>query len=111
MRTSSKATWVILLAAVGCGEGAPGEVGGTMVDTHVTEGPDLSDPWTTEELALTALVPQADGSFFSHPGLVAEDGSFRVPGVPPGVFYLKWRWSDPDSWPIFIVTDQRRFDL
>ena len=78
---------MVWLAAAGC-SGDPDEVGGKMVDTHLTEAEDTPQPWTAEDLTLTAMVLQRDGNFLSYPGRIEADGSFRVPGVPDGLFYL-----------------------
>jgi hypothetical protein len=57
------------------------------------------------------MIPRTDGTFVSQPGVIDAKGAFRIPGVPSGVFYLKWQWSFSGSWPVFIASDRRSFDV
>lgn len=85
-----------------------GDVLGTMIDTYVTEVGDVAKPVVA---ALTALSPTAGGGFTSVAGKVAADGTFRIPGVPDGPFYLRIDANDYLVGPVFIFSQGRELDL
>jgi hypothetical protein len=71
-------------------------------------------PGDPEALRISALVPSSVGTFTELLGTVAADGTFAIPQVPPGTFYLRIDYSDGNGKyvePFFIVTSERKFDL
>ena len=74
-----------------------GTVSGTWVDTYWTVNGPVPRPfdWTTvlpPPLVLpppAALVPQPDGSFQTLPGSGNSDGTFSIPNVPGGYYWLQ----------------------
>jgi hypothetical protein len=45
--------------------------------------------WSPISSYIAALVPQSDGSFKSFPGTAGANGTFEIPNVPPGYYWLK----------------------
>jgi hypothetical protein len=89
------------------GTGGPAsDVTGTIVDTYITETGDVTQVNTA--VTLVALAPAGSG-FTMIPGTVAADGSFTIPDVPAGTFYLGLQSGGQIS--NFVVTDQRTLDL
>ncbi len=68
-----------------------GTVSGTWVDTNLTPSGPVSTPFdfTKVSLPLSALVPQPDGSFQTVPGTGKSDGSFSIPNIPGGYYWLQ----------------------
>src|SRR4051812_16963748 len=67
----------------------PSDVLGHTIDRHYTESGVTMVPVDLTKTAFAALVPGAQpGAFTSIAGTGKADGSFTVPLVPPGAFYL-----------------------
>ena len=45
--------------------------------------------WSPISSYVAALVPQSDGSFKSFPGTAGANGTFEIPNVPAGYYWLK----------------------
>lgn len=101
------ASLLISIALAGCGDGLSTsssggdlrDVEGTFVDTHLTEAGESTHPIDPSTVTLSALVADAKG-FTSHAGTLGADGTFTVPGVPEGEYYLEIAY--PDSAPTFL---------
>jgi hypothetical protein len=106
-------SWVFALAlALGCDSAAgPSDLTGTIVDTHLTERGEEPWPFGPDDVELAAVVPEADGTWTTIAGMVDRMGTFRVPQVPGGDYYLRMRKAGFDSWPVFIHASARTFDL
>jgi hypothetical protein len=81
----------------------------TRVDTRWTAGGSVSVPfdWTMFPAAaaeVAAVIPQADGSFVVLTGTGSSDGTFTIPNVPGGYYWL--RTSVGEYW-----TSQSNFDI
>jgi hypothetical protein len=68
-----------------------GTVTGTWVVTYLTPQGPLSVPfdWTKAPLPPQAFVPQLDGSFQILQGSGKSDGTFIIPNVPAGYYWLQ----------------------
>ena len=103
-------------ALAGCGDGLSSsstgddlrDVGGTFIDTHLTEAGESRHPIDPSTVTLSALAADGEG-FTSHPGALGEDGTFTVSGVPGGEYYLVV--AAPDSAPTYLITTERTLDL
>lgn len=103
-------------ALVGCGDGLSSsssggdlrDVSGTFVDTHLTEAGESQHPIDPSTVTLSALAAGGAG-FTSYPGTLGNDGTFTIPGVPGGEYFLEM--ASPDSAPTFLATTESRFDL
>lgn len=89
-----------------------GTVSGTWVDTYWTANGPIPRPidWTTAlplfpQAAPAALVPQPDGSFQTLQGSGNSDGTFSIPNVPGGYYWLQ---PTPAA---FYWTSSSSFDL
>src|SRR5437870_2233263 len=73
-------------------DGGPGlaEVSGTAIDTYVTEAGDVQQPRDLSGIDLAAFILRSDGTFTRIAGSGTAAGSFRIPGVPAGTYYLKF---------------------
>jgi hypothetical protein len=85
------------------------EVSGVYRTTFITEHGDIPGPPPPSSLQIAALVPDGEG-FITYPGELAADGTFHVPGVPDGLFYLR---VGPSNSPqgAYLVTSARKLDL
>jgi hypothetical protein len=90
-------------ASGGSGGGASA-VTGTLRDTYLTDTGEIKDV-PRASATVEAIVPQADGSFATFAGTYNADGSFVIPDVPEGEFYLLLNGGTA------IVTSQRNLDL
>src|SRR4051812_33313683 len=70
--------------------GNPDDVAGTNIDIYITAKGDVRVPQGPTDYQLSALVPKPDGSFTTIAGLVSADGTFRIPVVPQGTYYLRY---------------------
>ncbi|RZU41680.1 hypothetical protein BDD14_3207 [Edaphobacter modestus] len=63
----------------------------SRVDTlwNKTGSTNASFDWSPLNAYVEALVPQSDGSFKSFPGTAGANGTFEIPNVPPGYYWLK----------------------
>ena len=90
---------------------APGMgVSGTSIDIRLTEGGEVSVPDGPDKLRVAALVPNSAGGFTVLTGTVNEDGTFVVPVVPAGLYYLRREYSDgKGGWELFdlVATSER----
>jgi hypothetical protein len=61
------------------------------VDTVWNENGPTTKPfdWSTISSSVAALVPQPDGSFQSLSGTAGANGTFEIPNVPAGYFWLR----------------------
>jgi hypothetical protein len=68
-----------------------GTVNGTWVDSHWTANGSVVAPFdfTKAPLPPAALVPQTDGSLLSIQGSGNSDGTFTIPNVPGGYYWLQ----------------------
>lgn len=65
------------------------EVSGTMQVTWVTDTP-TTLPYDLTQTALTAVVPVDGGtSWVTYPAISQSDGTFTIPNVPAGGYYLR----------------------
>src|SRR5262249_27814164 len=72
----------------GTGGHPSNDVIGTLSDTYVTESSDVSK--VPDMASVSALLPKSGGVFDTIPGTIKADGSFTIPNVPMGVFYLQF---------------------
>jgi len=88
-----------------------GDVTGTVINTYVSDtGATALSPVSLPSVA--ALVPTGGGSFATFPGTAKTDGSFTIPNVPNGTFYLSANSGDPANQGYFyVVTTARTIDL
>jgi hypothetical protein len=89
---ASRLTGLALMSAtgafgLGCGGGV--DVNGTIIDTYVWEGGEATVLRSSDDTAIAALVIDSDGDSEAFEGEVHEDGSFHIPGVPEGSYYLR----------------------
>jgi len=85
----------LALAAAACSSESPvviEEVSGTFVYSYWQDDGTKVDV-VPAGAAVRALVPDASGAYQEYPGTVAANGSFVVPGVPQGTFFLEARSS------------------
>lgn len=63
----------------------------SRVDTVWKQSGSTNTPfdWTSISSNVAALVPQPDGSFQSLSGTAGANGSFQIPNVPAGYYWLK----------------------
>ena len=103
-RFMSTFTTAALLAAItaGCGDGQDpgatggtggdggsiGDVTGTLTTTFVTEQGEIVVPEDLSGQLVSAIHQNAEGEWWSSTGVGKADGSFTIPGVPEGPFYL-----------------------
>jgi hypothetical protein len=68
-----------------------GTVTGSAIQTYWTPNGPVNVPidWTKVALAPLALVPQLNGSFQTAQGTGNSDGTFSIPGIPGGYYWLK----------------------
>ncbi len=68
-----------------------GTVSGTWIDTYWTSSGPVEVPidWTKVSGFPIALVPQPNGSFQALTGSGNSDGTFSIPGVPGGYYWLQ----------------------
>lgn len=81
----------------------PSDVTGSAVDIYVTDSGEVTRPLDLSGASLAALSLQG-GAFVAIAGTGRADGSFTIPKVPAGTYYLKLG-SD------YIVTSARTLDL
>jgi hypothetical protein len=79
----------LALVTAGCSNG-PGDVKGTFVDSYWLDSGTKVDV-VPPGAAIRALVLDASGAYKEYRGTVAPDGSFTIPGVPSGTFFLEVR--------------------
>jgi hypothetical protein len=67
-----------------------GTVNGSQIDTYWTPNGPVPKPfdWTKTTAAPAALVPQPDGSLQTLQGSGNSDGTFTIPDVPGGYYWL-----------------------
>jgi hypothetical protein len=97
------------------GGSSPGNaVTGSKVDLYLGERGEVKVPVGPDRLKVAALILQSGGGFTTVEGTVKTDGSFTIPNVPAGTYYLrvdhKYLWSE-DWYPSFYVTEERSIDL
>jgi hypothetical protein len=83
-------------------EAAP--ITGTAFDTYGTAQGDQQVPRDLTGVIIEALVPAADGSFVAHAGQGTSAGTFEIPGVPVGPYYLNFEGR-------YLVTSARTLDF
>lgn len=82
----------------------PPQVSGSAVDVYVLESGEVRVPRDLSGVTIAALVPDGQGGYESRPGAGLADGTFRVPDVPDGPYYLHF-----DT--IYLWTRARTLDL
>lgn len=106
---------LVELVALGAGCGAPEEVHGRAAALWATEeGLSGEDAIDLSRLPIRALVPTAEG-YQVLPGRGERDGSFQIPGVPEGPFWLRFPdelgAAPEDRAGLFVWTAARELDL
>lgn len=88
-------------------------VTGRRVRTHVADAGETSDTHVDLSAAtIEALVPSADGTgYVTYPGSGNSDGTFTIPAVPEGVFYLLHYFNTDVPRHHYIRTAERSIDL
>lgn len=81
----------------------PAPVTGTAIDIYVTSQEERV-PRDLTGASMEAWVLTADGGFTAYPAMRARDGTFEIPGVPEGPYYLNLDGRH-------IVTSARTLDL
>ena len=68
-----------------------GTISGTWVDTYWTPSGPVPMPFdfTKAPVPPAALVPQPDGSFLTVDGTGESDGTFSIPNIPGGYYWLR----------------------
>jgi len=68
-----------------------GTVTGSLIETYWTSNGQVLVPldWTKAPIPPRALVPQPDGSFQTLQGSGNSDGTFSIPNVPGGYYWLQ----------------------
>ena len=68
-----------------------GTINGSWIDTRWTSkgSSDIPLDWTKARFAPQALVPQPDGTFVAIVGSGNSDGTFTIPNVPGGYYWLQ----------------------
>jgi hypothetical protein len=68
-----------------------GTISGKRIDTHWTASGSTAVPfdWTSANQTISALIPQSGGSFQTLTGTGAADGTFTIPQVPGGYYWLQ----------------------
>lgn len=108
-------------ALAGCGggdggDGSPPDAGlpravtGSRLIQRITGTGVVTTPVNLSTAEIAALVPDGQGGFAIHPGTGTAEGTFSIPDVPAGRYYLKYRPS-PQSIPSFVVTEASEIDL
>jgi hypothetical protein len=82
----------------------PSEVTGTAMDTYVTEAGTEQRPRDLSGADIAAFVLTGPGTFERIGGKGGADGTFRIPAVPAGTYYLKLGTT-------YVVTDVRALDV
>jgi hypothetical protein len=82
------------------------DVTGTAIDTFISDVGRTDAPEDLSAQTIVALVPYGPpGCFTTFPGVGRADGTFTIPGVPSGLYYLGYRLGS------FLVTSARTVDL
>lgn len=86
-------------------------VNGTMIVHHVdvAAGATVDQPTDLSAHELSALIPDGEGGFAERTGSGAADGTFSIPDVPDGDYYL--RVLTPGGAPYYLVTSSHTIDL
>jgi len=100
---------VLVLAGACSGDGSR-TVSGVGVLHYLTDQGEVAVPQDYSAATIEALVPDGAGGFTAIDGTGRADGTFAIPGVPSGPYYL--RVPDPaGAVPAFLVTDASTVDL
>jgi hypothetical protein len=83
-------------------------VKGTYLNTYIWGVSEATAP-PIEGISVAALVPQPSGGYTTIEGSFYEDGTFEIPGVPPGSYLLKIQ-SDGAA-PYFYWTKERVIEV
>jgi hypothetical protein len=94
----------VVLSGFGCSGSAPEEVTGTGINTYITDSGPVSSPFDLSTVNIAALVLNGQGGFTSYPGQGTTTGTFQVPNVPAGTYYLQVGQD-------YLVTTARTIDL
>jgi len=100
MRLLGYLSCACFLGVLGCGDGGDGSSGvpanpvydvtGTIVDTHLTEGGDLTYVEDPGQFEIAAIVPGEGGTRREILAEVFEDGTFILRGLPEGPYDLRF---------------------
>jgi hypothetical protein len=82
----------------------PTAISGGRIAHHVTGAGIVDRPEDLSGAAIGAYVPGGDAGFVYYPGQGSNNGTFRVPSVPPGEVYLRYNQT-------YVVTSSRDVDL
>jgi hypothetical protein len=88
----------------------PGPVTGTAIDVYLTDSGELQTPYDPQGNRIAALVPSSTGTFTVLLGTLTADGSFTIPVVPAGPYYLRVDTDDGHGgslWGTYVVTSER----
>lgn len=92
-------------ADAGTDAGTLAEVSGRRARVYLTDTGEVQVPVDLSAAPPQALVLEDGGTFVTYPGEGRADGTFTVPNVPAGTYYLR---IDPT---MFVVTNLREVDL
>lgn len=115
----------IIVSLVGCGDPAAGSGGpdvtgtpssditGTLIDTHVTNTGDVQRVHDASTASVAVEVTGDDGNVTRIEGTVKDDGTFVIPNVPEGTYYIEKTSTrvDGTTSKSDYITAQRSLDL
>lgn len=90
-------------------------INGSYVNRHLTDTGEQTKPFDADRYRVSALVPNSAGGFTVLTGTTHADGTFSVPVVPQGLYYLRtdYRSRSTDTWTVsdLVVTRERTVHL
>lgn len=89
-------------------------ISGTTVSVYLSDRGEERKAYTPEKFRVAALVPNSAGGFTVLAGTTAPDGTFTVPVVPAGTYYLRTEILASDGTWLpgdYFVTSERTIHL
>ncbi len=77
-----------------------GTIRGSIIDTYWNVSGSSAAPYELSQWDIAAFVPQSDGSLQALPGTGNADGTFQIPNVPAGYYWLQaggLYWTDSST--------------